>query len=369
MILMTLDHTREFLGDPAVSPTDLGHASAALFMTRWITHFCAPVFFLLTGTGAFLSLRYRTRSDLSSYLALRGLWLILLELTYMRCIGLQLNFDYHVTIVNVLWGLGWSMIVLSGLVRLPLGWTLAIGLVLIFSHNLLDQLRFVGPVAALLHGPGTLLSTPRYTVMVSYPLIPWVGVTAVGYGLGQVFNWESATRRRFLLVAGIALTVLFIALRFTNLYGDPFPWTSQRSLGLTVLSFINVTKYPPSLLFLLMTLGPALVLLWAAERGAAPRLLRPAVTLGRVPMFFYLLHMPFIHLLAVVVCLARYGAIHWMFESPSVAQFPFTAPPGWGMPLPIIYLFWVAVVAALYPACQWFAALKQRHDWRWLSYA
>ena len=368
MILMALDHTRDFLGDPRVSPTDLEHASIALFLTRWITNFCAPVFFLLTGTGAYLSLQNRTRGELSSFLLTRGIWLIVLELTLFRCIGMQFNFDYQVTILNVLWALGWSMVALSGLVWLPLRWIVVLGVLLICCHNLLDTVSFSNPLWTVLHRPGFLLSTPRYTVRIAYPLIPWIGVTAAGYGLGEIFRWDPAHRRRLLLAAGIGLAVLFVVLRWTRFYGDPIAWEIESSPALTVLSFLDTSKYPPSLLFLLMTLGPALLLLWAADRGV-PGFVHPAVTLGRVPMFFFLLHMPLIHLLAVLVCLVRYSSIHWMFESPSISQFPFTPPPGWGLSLPLIYLCWVGVVVTLYPVCRWFAALKQRHTWRWLSYA
>lgn len=368
MILMTLDHTRDFLCAPGVTPVDLAHAGAPLFLTRWITNFCAPVFFLLTGTGAFLSLERRGRAGLARFLLTRGAWLILLELTFLRCLGMQFNFDYHVTLLNVLWALGGSMIVLSALIGLPARWVAAAGIVLIGTHNLLDALPQTGPFWAVLHRPGPLLDLPAHTVFVAYPLIPWVGVTAAGYGLGAVFAWERQARRRWLLGAGLVICALFVALRATDTYGEPMAWSTQAPPLLTVLSFVNTSKYPPSLLFLLMTLGPALLVLWAAEGGIA-RWLQPAVILGRVPLFFFLLHLPLIHAVAVLVCLVRYGSVHWMFESPAMAQFPFTPPPGWGLSLPLIYLAWVLIVAAMYPACRAFAALKRQHTWRWLSYA
>jgi uncharacterized membrane protein len=367
MILMALDHTRDFLGDRTISPMDLAHAGAPLFLTRWITNFCAPVFCLLTGAGAYLSRQHRSRGELSWHLLTRGAWLLLLELTYFRCIGMQFNFDYQVTILNVLWMLGWSMIVLSGLVWLPLWGCLALGLVLICGHNLLDALPLGGPAWTVLHRPGPLLVTPHHSVFVAYPLIPWVGVCAAGYGLGAAFAWEPRSRRPFLLAAGLALCLLFVALRWMNLYGEPMHWSRGTSPLLTVLSFLNTSKYPPSLLFLLMTGGPAFLVLWAVDRGT-PRWLHPAVTFGRVPLFFYLLHMPLIHILAAIVCAVRYSSIHWVFESPTVAQFPFSAPPGWGLPLLLIYLLWLLVVAAMYPLCRWFAAFKQQHAWHGLSY-
>jgi uncharacterized membrane protein len=367
MILMALDHTRDFFGQTSFSPTDLTQTTIPLFFTRWITHFCAPVFFLLTGTGAYLSLRKKSKAELSKFLFTRGLWLIFLELTLFRCLGLQFNFDYHLTLLDVLWALGWAMIVLSALVHLPTPVVTAFGVVMIAGHNLLDPIRSSNPVWSILHSLNFIVATPQHSVFVAYTLIPWVGVTAVGYGLGQIYAWASDRRRTFLLRTGLGLTAVFVILRGINIYGDPVRWTTQKSAAFTVLSFLNTNKYPPSLLFLLMTLGPALLFLWAVD-GGTPQFLRPALVLGKVPMFYYLLHFPLIHLLAVAVCYARYGQVHWMFESPSIDKFPITPPPGWGFSLPIIYLIWASVVVALYPLCRWFAALKQRRSDAWLSY-
>jgi uncharacterized membrane protein len=367
MILMAIDHSRDFFGMPGVSPTNLAQTTVPLFLTRWITHFCAPVFFLLTGAGAYLSLRKKSARELSRFLFTRGLWLILLELTVVRCLGFQFNVDYHVTLLNVLWGLGWAMIVLSALVWLPASVVSTLGVVMIASHNLLDSVRSANPLWSILHSPGVVLAGPQQVVFVAYPLIPWIGVTAAGYGLGQIYRWSPERRRAFLLRLGSGLTAAFLVLRGANVYGDPVRWTTQASGAFTALSFLNTNKYPPSLLFLLMTLGPALVVLRVVD-GWTPRVLRPALTFGKVPMFYFLLHLPLIHLLAVIVCYARYGAMHWMFESPDLAHFPYTAPPGWGVPLPIVYLIWILVVTALYPACRWFAAFKQRRADAWLSY-
>jgi uncharacterized membrane protein len=367
MILMALDHTRDFLGANTVNPTDLGHTTIPLFLTRWITHFCAPVFFLLTGTGAYLSLRKKSKRELSRFLFTRGLWLILLECTLFRCLGFQFNFDYHVTLLNVLWALGWAMIVLSLLVHIPISVTTALGIVMISGHNALDSIRSSSPLWSVLHSPNFVLKSPQHSVFVVYTLIPWVGVTAVGYSLGRIYDWTSKRRRTFLLRTGLVLGATFVILRGINVYGDPLRWTMQKSTVFTALSFLNTCKYPPSLLFLLMTLGPALVLLSALERQTAQPL-RPALVFGRVPMFYFLLHIPLIHLIAIGTCYARYGHVHWMFESPSIAQFPITTPPGWGFSLLIIYMFWICVVIALYPLCRWFAAVKQRRSDAWLSY-
>ena len=367
MILMAIDHSRDYFGIPGVSPTDLAQTTVPLFFTRWITHFCAPVFFLLTGTGAYLSLRRKSVRELSVYLATRGVWLLVLELTVVRCLGFQFNFDYQVTLLNVLWALGWAMIALSGLVWLPAPLVTAFGIAMIAGHNLLDPIRSTSPLWSILHSPGFVLPGPDHVVFVAYPLIPWIGVTAAGYGLGQIYGWSPERRNALLLRLGLSLSAVFLALRAANVYGDPAPWTAQASGALTMVSFLNATKYPPSLLFLLMTLGPALIFLRAVD-GRTPRALRPALTFGRVPMFYFVLHLPLIHLLAVIVCHARYGTAHWMFESPDLARFPFTAPPGWGFSLPIVYVIWILVVAGLYPACRWFAAVKQRRTDAWLSY-
>ena len=367
MILMALDHTRDFFGNSGLNPTDPAATTIPLFFTRWVTHFCAPVFFLLTGTGAYLSLRKKSKSELSRFLFTRGLWLIFLELTVTRCLGWQFNFDYHVTLLLVLWALGWAMIVLSVLVYLPASVVTMFGVVMIACHNLFDSVDSSNPLWSILHSPNFVVNNPGHIVFVTYALIPWVGVTAAGYGLGQIYSWPSARRRAFLLPCGIGLTAAFIILRAINVYGNPVPWNPQKSAAYTVLSFLNTTKYPPSLLYLLMTLGPALVFLWAVDAGT-PRWLRPALNIGKVPMFYYLLHIPLIHLIAVAVCYARYGQAYWMFESPTLREFPITAPPGWGYSLPIVYLVWACVVLALYPLCRWFAGLKQRRSDAWLSY-
>ena len=371
MILMALDHTRDFFGtadNPANPPT----ASAALFFTRWVTHLCAPTFFLLTGTGAYLARGRRSTADLSRFLVTRGLWLILLELTVVRCLGYQFNVDYRVTVLLILWALGWSMIVLGGLVWFTPRSVTAFGAALVLLHNLCDPVsaQTFGPLAPLwsiLHAPGIVYPGPDHVVLVAYPLVPWIGVTALGYGLGQIFDWSAAARRGVLLALSSGLPLLFLVHRWSNVYGDPARWTVQATPWRTVLSFLNTTKYPPSLLFLCMTLGPAMLVLLTLDRGT-PRLLRPALTFGRVPLFYFLLHFPLIHLLAVLVCYAVYGDAHWMFQSAQLSDFPFSRPPGWGFSLPVVYGIWISLVVSLYPLCRWFAAFKACRSDAWLSY-
>ena len=367
MILMALDHVRDFFGTPGVSPTNLAQTTVPLFLTRWITHICAPTFFLLTGTGAFLSLERKSIPELSRYLFIRGVWLIVLELTVIRCLGFQFNFDYQVTMLVVIWALGWAMVVLAALVWLPPSIILTFGVVMIAGHNLLDGIRSANPIWVMLHSPDFVVNRPGFVVFAPYTLIPWVGVTAVGYVFGRVYRWTPERRRAFLLKAGLGLAAAFVVLRAINVYGDPAPWSTQASSAMTTVSFLNVTKYPPSLLFLLMALGPALLILRALD-GGTPRILAPAIVFGRVPLFYFLLHLPLIHLLAVVACYWQNGAVYWMLQSPNLGAYPFTPPPGWGLSLPTIYLLWVLVVVMVYLACQWFASVKQRRTDSWLTY-
>jgi uncharacterized membrane protein len=370
MILMALDHVRDYFGAVGVDPTNPATTTVPLFFTRWITHFCAPTFFFLTGTGAYLG-RRRMGTGLSRYLVTRGLWMIVLDLVVLRCLAWQFNFDFRVNILLVLWALGWSMITLGVLVRWSPTVAAVFGLTLILGHNLLDGVSpsMFGPLAPLwhvLHQPG-LVAGPPHFVLVAYPLIPWIGVTAAGYALGQVFDWEPDRRRSFLLRLGLCLTIAFVVLRWLNVYGDPFPWSPQRSGVFTALSFLNTRKYPPSLLFLLMTLGPGLIFLRSID-GGAPRWLRSALAFGRVPLFYFAMHVVVIHLLVVAVLAVRYGAVHWAFESPTPDKYPFTQPPGWPYPLSVVYLIWLLVVVSLWPMCRWYASLRaRRRDW-WLSY-
>jgi uncharacterized membrane protein len=371
MVIMALDHTHDYFGSLGAQPTNIATTTTALFLTRWITHFCAPVFFLLTGVGASLMLRHRTKAEVARFLVTRGLWLLVLEVVVMR-FALQFNVDYQVTILTVLWALGWAMIVLAAFVWFPVPVSLAAGVVLIVGHNALDGIdasAFGGQawVWNFLHQPGIVINTGHSVVLAAYVLIPWVGVTALGYALGSSYRWEAGARRSLLLWLGVGALAAFAALRFINVYGDPLPWSQGRTPVFTVLSFVNALKYPPSLVFLLMTLGPALLLLRAFD-GGVPRFLRPVHTIGRVPLFFYVLHFYLIHALALVACWWTYGTVANMTQSPDLAHFPFTAPPGWDFGLPAVYFIWVAVVLCMYPLCRWFAGVRSRQKWWWLSY-
>jgi uncharacterized membrane protein len=352
MVLMLLDHARDFVGAGGFNPRDVN--DMALFLTRWITHFCAPVFVLLAGVSAFLyGQRGRRTSELSVYLFTRGLWLVFLEMTLVR-FAWTFSLRVEFLVFQVMWVIGAAMILLAGLVHLPRRAVFGIGLALIVGHNLLDGIqaeRFgaAGWIWHFLHQPALLELSPEVSVFPLYPLIPWVGVMALGYALGPVMMLPPTQRRRALLAAGFGTLLLFAALRLANGYGDPAAWSVQQDAAATLLSFINCEKYPPSLLYLAMTLGPALVLL-ALGKGArsAPTEGAPAessilVTFGKVPMLFYLAHLFLLHGLAALVG---------------------TGTPDLGM----VYAVSGAALVALYPLCRWFAALKARRgDW-WLSY-
>jgi uncharacterized membrane protein len=368
IVLMVIDHVRYFLSSARFDPTDPVQTTIGLFFTRWVTHFCAPVFMLLAGAGAYLSLgRGRTRRDVSWFLLTRGLWLLVLELTVAR-FGWQFNLDYGFSSALVFWALGWSMIALAALVWLPLPWVAGIGLLMATTHNLFDgvdapQLGSTGWLWTILHQPGVLTVAPGVHFFVLYPLIPWIGVMAAGYAFGALAAQPEQRRDRNYVRLGLALTAGFVILRLTNVYGDPSPWTAQSTGWRTVLSFLNTTKYPASLLFLLMTLGPAIALLPFLERLRGPMadLLH---TLGRVPLFFWLLHVPLIHLIALGFSLWRYGeVIPWLYRNP-----PTPLPEGYGYGLAVVYAVTLAVVAGLYPVCRWFAEVKRRRREAWLSY-
>jgi len=410
MLLMAIDHVRVYSGLPAGGPTP------GIFLTRWITHFVAPAFIFLAGTSAFLHGRKQadTRA-LARFLVTRGLWLVLLELTVLR-VAWTLNFEFgHYLLAGVIWVIGWCMVLLAGLIFLPVRALAAFGMVVVLGHNILD--RFVpslyamlekshwgwlwqflylgGPIQIGQHGP---------TLFVLYSIVPWVAVMALGYVFGRVMIMDEPMRRKICVALGTASIVAFLVLRGFNLYGDPRPWVApahsahaqsqnaphpgatgsaataslvaQQSAPATPprrpqapawISFLNTTKYPASLLFLLITLGPMLLVLPFLENagGRAAGLLR---IFGRVPFFYYVLHIPLIHLAAVIVSLLRTGSVApWLFMNHPVMNPP--SPPGYVWSLGLLYLVWVIVVPLLYIPCRWFAGVKQRRkDIGFLSY-
>jgi uncharacterized membrane protein len=365
MVLMALDHTRDFFGTGGMNPRDV--ADPALFLTRWITHYCAPIFIFLAGLSASLyGTRGRSIGEVSRFLLTRGLWLILIEFTLVR-LGWSFSLNLNFFVAQVIWVIGASMVVLAGLVFLPRWVIAAIALAMIAGHNLLDSVRAeqfgaAGWLWNFLHQPAMLQLGPQTRLLPLYSLIPWAGVMAAGYVLGPVFKLDPRSRRRILLSTGTAVIAGFIALRASNLYGDPAAWSAQGDWLGTVLSFVNCEKYPPSLLYLMMTLGPALILLALFERvrGTVAGWI---TVFGRVPFLFYVAHIYLIHALAVVMAFAMLGQAGWL-----LGQFPPQKPAAWGLDLVGVYATWLCVVVMLFPLCRWFASVKQRRSEWWWSY-
>lgn len=367
IVLMALDHVREFLQREQFDPLDLAQTSAVLFLTRWVTHFCAPVFVFLAGTGAALALQAgRSRNEMARFLFVRGLWLVVLELTVVR-FGWYFNLNYASSVAQVIWAIGWSMVLLAPAIYLPATVVGAIGVGLVAFHNLLAGLAAASLSrwsdlwhVALSPGPITLAGLRLY---VAYPVLPWAGVMFASFGARELYRRPPANRRLALVCLGTVLTLLFIGLRALNRFGDPEPWSPQPTALGSLLSFLNCEKYPPSLLFVLMTLGPALVLLGVCDRPPG-RVGRFLIVFGRVPLFFYLVHIPVTHLLALLITYAQQRTLPaWLFSFP-----PGHAGPGGGVPLPAVFLIWVAVVALHYPLCVWFWHLKRDRRAGWMRY-
>ena len=364
MVLMALDHVRDYVSELRFQPENLARSTPALFATRWVTHFCAPAFFLLAGIGIGLMQRRMPRDEVRRFLLSRGAWLLLLELV-ITPVGWRFSFDLLPAFALVLWALGWSMIIMAALVAVPARVLAACALIVIFGHNLLDGVRpsDLGSFHWLwhvLHVPGFVIPD---VLLVAYPIVPWVAVMALGVALARTYEWDAARRRRFLVMAGLAATGLFVVIRAMNGYGNPAPWSVQRTPALTIASFLNVLKYPPSLDFLLMTLGPVLVALAVAER-ARGRVSAWLSVYGRVPLFFYCAHIFVAHSVAVALALVQGGELRRI----PVVDDPASIPDWYGVSLPGVYAFWALVVLLLYVPCRWFATLKAtRRDW-WLRY-
>lgn len=378
MVLMALDHTRDFLSYVRTSPEDMAHTYGALFFTRFLTHYCAPVFAFLAGTGAFLSTRRgKSLPKLSRFFLSRGLWLVILELTVVDFAWGFVPWAH----AGVIWVLGWSMVVMAAIVYLPVRWIAALGLSMIAFHNLLDR---INPASfgklywlwILLHSPGRIPITTNFSFSVRYVLIPWVGVMAAGFAFGKLLLRPD--RRKWILTLGISATALFFVLRGINLYGNGIaglplkyphsggPWAVHPTASLTLISFFNTLKYPPSLDYLLMTLGPSLILLGLLDRTTATRgLTRVLQVYGRVPLFYYVLHIYLLNVMGRVISLAFHQPVWRATVIADSAQ----RPMGYGHGLPFIYAMWLLAVALLYLPCRWFMELRSRHrDWTWLSY-
>jgi uncharacterized membrane protein len=370
MVIMALDHVRDFFHYSAFifDPSDPAQSTYPIFFTRFITHFCAPAFSFLAGTSAFMVGKRKTKTELSKFLLKRGLWLIFIEMTIV-------NFAWYFDIYFrspeflVIWCLGISMIVLAGLIHLPLKTILLFSCLLIFGHNLLDSIHFDGNFFwAILHEQSVFKISESYTFYLDYPMLPWVGVMALGYYFGSFYNksFDPAKRKKVFNIIGISAIVIFLVLRWTNIYGEPIPFKHFGTVQKDLMSFLQVSKYPPSLLFLLATLGGTFLFLANAEKLKG-RIVDFFCVFGRVPFFYYILHLYLIHFAALLLAqMTGFGweamiLTDWMTEIPALK--------GFGFNLFIVYLIWIGVVLLLYPLCKKFDTYKQAHKEKWwLSY-
>jgi uncharacterized membrane protein len=369
MVLMAIDHVRVYSGQPAGGPTP------GIFFTRWITHFVAPGFLFFAGTGAFLhGAKLGDRAKLARFLVSRGIWLVLLELTFLR-FAWTFNFDYaHYSLAGVIWMIGWCMVLMGAVVFLPM-WAIGLfGALTMLCHPLLNLLGGAAQHSALAwlwqilyFGGGFSIGKDGPPLLILFVIVPWIGVMAAGYAFGPVMRWPAEQRRRFCLTLGVAMTLAFVVLRALDLPGDPRSWHKMAANGFpAALAFLNTSKYPASPLFLLMTLGPLILLLPLVEgaKGAWTRILE---TFGRVPLFYYVLHIPLIHLSALIVSYLRIGSVSpWLFMNHPLNPGPVPANYVWSLPL--LYLDWAIVVAILYLPCRWYARLKADKRSTLLSY-
>ena len=371
MVIMALDHTRDFFHFDAFlhNPLDLSTTTPVLYFTRWITHFCAPLFVFLAGTSVWLQGMRKSKPVLQSFLIRRGLWLIVVECVL---ITFAWTFDpaFRVIILQVIWAIGISMVLLGLLLRLPYRVLLLAGMLLVAGHNVLDYVPATQHGAlwdVLRNGNFATVFVLGQRFVIIYPFLPWLGLMILGYCFGKLYEpGFHAARRRILLRTGGGLILFFVILRWSNAYGDPVPWEAQSGPFYTLLSFLNTYKYPPSLLFLCMTVGPALVFLALFEK-TDNRLARAISVYGRVPFFYYVLHFYLLHLLCMILFLSRGHA--FAEATPDVFGIPFRfLIGGEGYPLRIVYVIWIGVVLALYPLCRWYGDLKRRKKWWWLSY-
>lgn len=367
MVIMALDHIRDYFHYSAFyfDPTDPTQSTLPIFFTRFITHFCAPTFCFLAGTSAFMVGKRKSKIELSSFLLKRGLWLVFIELTIVN-FGWFFDVDFSNPILVVIWSLGISMIVLAGLIHLPLKIILLFSLLVIFGHNLLDNIHFKNNLFwSILHEPEFF---PSLNLYIGYPIIPWIAVMSLGYFFGAFYDtaFDNNRRKKLFNTIGVAAISAFVILRFTNVYGDPILYKDYETTAKDLISFLNPSKYPPSLLYLLMTLGTALLFLANAEKLKG-KVVDFFCVFGRVPFFYYILHIYVIHVIALLFAeLSGFGwqamiLEDWMTEVPALK--------GFGFPLWVVYAVWIGVILLLYPLCKKFDIYKQNHKEKWwLSY-
>ncbi|WP_395050377.1 DUF1624 domain-containing protein [Flavobacterium sp.] len=370
MVIMALDHTRDYFHYSAYffDPTDPTQSTLPIFFTRFITHFCAPAFSFLAGLSAFMVGRRKSKTELSSFLVKRGLWLVFIEMTIV-------NFSWYFDVqfrspgLLVIWSLGISMIALAGLIHLPQKFILLFSCLLIFGHNLLDTVHYDGNVLwAILHEFSFFKLSGDANFLVGYPIIPWIAVMSLGFYFGSFYDksYDSVKRKKLFNLLGISAIILFVIIRFINRYGDPIPWKYYGPLTKDLISFLNPSKYPPSLLYLLMTLGGTFLFLANAEKLKG-KLVDFFSTFGRVPFFYYIIHIYVIHLVAMLF--AELSGFGWeiMILPAWVSEVP--GLKGYGFSLWVVYAVWIGIILFLYPFCKKFDIYKQSHKEKWwLSY-
>ena len=372
MIIMALDHVRDLMHINAVtqSPTNLSTTTPLLFFTRWITYLCAPIFVFLAGTSAYISSKKRSNvSQSRQFLLKRGIWLVLLEFTVVN-FGIYFDIGFHNFIFEVIAAIGFGFIILSILLKASLKTICIIGLLIIFCHNLFPLIPFentstIKAILSPLFGPAGFAITSHTNLVVAYPPIPWAGIMLVGFASGKLFELPDDKRKNMFLKIGFGALVCFVILRFINIYGDPSLWASQKSAVFTFLSFINVTKYPPSLLFCLITLGILFLLLALAE-NAKSRFARMVPVYGKVPLFYFVIHFYIIHVAMIILMMLQ--GFHWQQLDFSSGSFGRPKGAESGISLWAIYVTWIAVVLLLYKPCLWFGKYKATHEQWWLKY-
>lgn len=376
MVIMALDHVRNFFHDDALlhNPLDLQTTTPFLFFTRWITHFCAPVFVFLAGISAYLAGLNRSKKSLSYFLMKRGVWLILVEI-FIITLGTTFNPFYNVIVLQVIWAIGISMFLLGFLIwlRIPYLALFVTGILIVAGHNLLDNAESirhheVGFAWDLIHAGHLKMYEifKGHSILISYAFLPWTGIMILGFCIGKLYDpqYNAAKRKRALFTTGFALVALFVLLRLINSYGDPMKWIPQKSSLYTFLSFMNVTKYPPSLMYTSITIGPALILLALIE-NTRNRFSLSIRVFGQVPFFYYVLHFYFIHFLTTIAFFfCGYGAD----DIVTTGSRYFFRPPQFGFPLWAVYIIWIGLILSLYPLCRWYKNYKASHFQWWLSY-
>ncbi len=373
MIIMALDHTRDFFHAEAFTrdPLDPATTNILMYFTRFITHYCAPVFILLAGTSIYLQSLRKSKSELSTFLFKRGLWLILVEVILIT-FAWTFDFSYSIFILQVIWAIGICMVLMGIIIRLPYMLVLMAGLAIVLGHNILDFIPSThqGFWWDLLHNGNFAFHEilPGHQITIIYPFLPWLGLMMLGYCFGKIYapSVEPAFRKKLMLYTGAGLILLFILLRYINVYGDPLPWALQDNTTSTIFSFLNVQKYPPSLLFMCITIGPALIFLALFEttQNKITRIIR---VYGKVPFFYYILHFYILHTLCMILFIARGHTFSEGIESTAGIPFRFLIA-GEGYSIGIVYLIWILMVIGLYPLCKWFSDMKRKHRHWWLSY-